>query len=124
MSLRVTRRTALAASASALLSGCEQRPSPRTATGARGSSDEEYVWLSANSNLPLFTAHDHPALRLVAEELGVKVQIAGPNSIDIPSLVGAIEQTTARRPAGMMVVGWDPSALVPSINAAIHAGIP
>ena len=126
MTKRFTRRTALAATAglSALLTGCEQRPSSRTAAGPRGSSDEEYVWLSANSNLPLFTAHDHPALRLVAEELGVKVQIAGPNSIDIPSLVAAVEQTAARRPAGMMVVGWDPSALVPPINAAIDAGIP
>jgi L-gulonate 5-dehydrogenase len=31
---------------------------------------------------PLFVAHDHPALRLVGEELGVKVTIAGPNSVD------------------------------------------
>jgi ABC-type sugar transport system substrate-binding protein len=124
-SIPTTRRTALAAAATALLTGCERRPLQRTPdVSGRGSSDEEYVWLSANSNLPLFTAHDHPALRLVGEELGVKVQIAGPNSIDIPSLVAAIEQTAARRPTGMMVVGWDPSALVPPINAAIDAGIP
>jgi len=69
-------------------------------------------------------AHDHPALRLVGQELGVKVTIAGPNMVDIPGLVAAIEQTTARRPAGMMVVGWDPSALVPPINQAMDAGIP
>ncbi|MBV8814134.1 MAG: hypothetical protein JO271_06570 [Verrucomicrobia bacterium] len=46
-------------------------------------SNEEYVWLSANANLPLFVAHDHPALRLIGETLGVKVTIAGPNSVDI-----------------------------------------
>src|SRR5262249_27788220 len=34
------------------------------------------------------------------------------------------EQTAARRPAGLMVVGWDPSALVPPINAAVGAGVP
>jgi ABC-type sugar transport system substrate-binding protein len=73
---------------------------------------------------PAFTAHDHPALRLVGNELGVKVQIAGPNSIDIPSFVAAIEQTAARKPAGMMVVGWDPSALVPPINKAVESGVP
>jgi ribose transport system substrate-binding protein len=108
------------------LTGCEERPQQRSsATGAKESyADEEYVWLSANSNLPLFTAHDHPALRLVGQELGVKVQVAGPNSIDIPSLVAAIEQTAARKPAGMMIVGWDPSALVPPINKAIESGIP
>jgi len=93
-------------------------------TTEKSTSDEEYVWLSANANLPLFVAHDHPALKVVGEELGVKVTIAGPNSVDIRGLVEAVEQTTARKPAGMMVVGWDPSALIPAINGAIEAGIP
>jgi ABC-type sugar transport system substrate-binding protein len=87
-------------------------------------TNEQYVWLSANANLPLFTAHDHPALRLAAEELGVQSVVAGPNTVDIAGLVAAIEQTTAQKPAGMMVVGWDPSALVPPINAAVGRGIP
>jgi ribose transport system substrate-binding protein len=72
----------------------------------------------------LFTTADHPALEQAGEELGVRVSKAGPNSIDIPSLVAAIEQTAARRPTGMMIVGWDPSALVLPINAAIDAGVP
>jgi ABC-type sugar transport system substrate-binding protein len=86
--------------------------------------DEEYVWISAHTNLPLFVAHDHPALELAGKELGVKVTIAGPNTLDIPGLVAAIEQVAARKPAGMMVVGWEPSALVPPIDAAIAVGIP
>lgn len=110
------------------LGGCEKAPtaaSPsRSASGQAKDPNEEYVWLSANANLPLFTAHDHPALRLVGEELGVKVTIAGPNNIDIPGLVAAIEQTAARRPAGMMVVGWDASALVPAIDKAVASGVP
>lgn len=116
--------TPLAIAAVATLTGCEKRPAATRTTGPRGSRDEEYVWISANANLPLFTAADHPALELAGQELGVRVTKAGPNSIDIPSLVAAIEQTTARRPAGIMVVGWDPSALVPPINAAIDAGVP
>jgi len=88
------------------------------------SPNEEYVWISANSNLPLFVAHDHPALEQAGRELGVKVTIAGPNTIDIPGLVATFEQTAARKPAGIMVVGWDPSALVPAINAAVDSGIP
>src|SRR5687767_12383317 len=123
-----TRRTALKATAgiSLLLAGCEKRPGAASGgrASSRASADEEYVWLSANANLPLFTAHDHPALRLVGTELGVKTTVAGPNSIDIPGFVAAIEQTIARRPAGMMVVGWDPSALVPPINKAVESGIP
>jgi ribose transport system substrate-binding protein len=105
-------------------SGCERPVSQSGAAGKKDLSNDEYVWLSANANLPLFTTHDHPALKLAEKELGVRTTIAGPNSIDIPSLVGAIEQTIARRPAGMMVVGWDPSALVAPINKAIESGIP
>jgi ABC-type sugar transport system substrate-binding protein len=124
----VTRRDALR-SAGALagatflagLTGAEKSFAQAT---AKSSGEEEYVWLSANANLPLFVAHDHPALRLVGQELGVKVTIAGPNSVDIRGLVEAVEETTARKPAGMMVVGWDPSALIPAINSAIEAGIP
>ncbi len=108
--------------------GCERAPQPLAEQGAGPKSQsyahEEYVWISAAANLPLFAKRDHPALRLVGEELGVQVTIAGPNTIDIPSLVAVIEQTTARKPAGMMVVGWDPSALVLPINRAIDAGIP
>jgi ribose transport system substrate-binding protein len=124
----VNRRNALklgAVSAVVAMAGCEQRPGTnRPGSGSRGSKEEEYVWISANANLPLFTAADHPALEQAGEELGVRVSKAGPNSIDIPSLVAAVEQTAARRPAGIMVVGWDPSALVSPINAAVDAGIP
>jgi len=131
--LRTSRRGLLAAAAGGALlgaAGCERPPGARDGnartSGGRAAShaDDEYVWLSANANLPLFTKRDHPALRLVGEELGVKVTIAGPNSIDIPALVAAVEQTAARKPAGMMVVGWDPSALVGPINNAIAAGVP
>src|SRR4051812_12438062 len=128
MATQITRRTAISGMATAALAasfaGCEKRESERRAAGTKASADEEYVWLSANANLPLFTTHDHPALKLAGQELGVKTTIAGPNSIDIPGFVGAIEQTTARRPAGMMVVGWDPSGLVTPINKAIESGIP
>lgn len=133
MTARFDRRTLLEAAGlfggaalAAGLAGCEEpsRPS-RNPDGSKPSySSEEYVWLSANANLPLFTKRDHPALRLVGEHLGVQVTVAGPNSVDIPGLVAAIEQTVARKPAGIMVVGWDPSALVAPINSAIDAGIP
>ncbi len=109
--------------------GCEEPPHSQTGQGVQvgGSQSyahEEYVWISAVANLPLFTKRDHPALQMVGQELGVQVTIAGPNTIDIPGLVSAIEQTAARKPAGMMVVGWDPSALVSPINRAMAAGIP
>jgi ABC-type sugar transport system substrate-binding protein len=123
MSNNFSRRAFLKAagiSAGALATGSSFLPSRRTF--AQG--DEEYVWISANANLPLFVAHDHPALQVAGEELGVQVTIAGPDTVDIPGMVATIEQVAARNPAGIMVVGWDPSALIAPINAAIEAGIP
>jgi ABC-type sugar transport system substrate-binding protein len=126
--MSLSRRKALIAGASATLAACnrEKPAAPQAVASGKTpvSPDEEYVWISANSNLPLFVAHDHPALEQIGRELGVKVTIAGPNTIDIPGLVATVEQTAARKPAGMMVVGWDPSALVPAINAAVESGIP
>lgn len=92
--------------------------------GQRTGRDLEYVWLSAHAYLPLFVGRDHPALRLAEQELGVRCTIAGPSTVDKLRLVADIEATTARRPAGMMVVGWDESLLVAPINKAIDAGIP
>src|ERR1051325_8776889 len=106
MKASLTRRellrvASLGAGAAALgaFAGCEksETTSSPAATRDRGTrksyADEEYVWLSANANLPLFTTRDHPALRLAGTELGVKVSLAGPSSVDIPGLVAAIEQT-------------------------------
>jgi ABC-type sugar transport system substrate-binding protein len=133
---KVSRRDALktagaiaGSSLLASLAGCEKAPSSSKATSGeanrRGSStNEEYVWISANANLPVFVSRDHPALMTAATELGVKATIAGPNTVDIPGLVAAIEQTAARKPAGMMVVGWDASALVGPINRALESGVP
>jgi ribose transport system substrate-binding protein len=95
-----------------------------TAGGPTRTGREEYVWLSAHRTLPLFVANDHPALEVAGRELGARVTIAGPDTVDIPGLVAAVEQTAARRPTGMMVVGWDAAALIPSINKAVDAGVP
>lgn len=122
------KQAAFGAAGALALAGCKEKKCPEPGSGTAAAKavdpDEEYVWISANANLPLFVAHDHPALEIAGKELGVKVTVAGPNTVDIPGLVASIEQVAARRPAGMMVVGWDPSALVPAINAVIDAGIP
>ena len=132
---RLSRRYALKvvgalAGGSALTSigGCERQPEPsRPGAGPKRRAEvanDEYVWLSASVNLPMFVARDHRALRVAAEELGVKVTLAGPNTVDIPGLVAAVEQTAARRPTGMMVVGWEPSALIAAIDRAVESGVP
>jgi ABC-type sugar transport system substrate-binding protein len=106
------------------LTGCQRNPGSQTAADSEDYSEEEYVWLCCNVNLPLFKAHDHPALYKVGEELGVKVSVRGPDTNNVRELIAAIEQTAARRPSGMMIVGWNPALMTNVINQTVNDGIP
>ncbi len=115
------------AGAAGCLPACTQQPQPPAGSGPQPKADysnEEYVWISPNANLPLYKAHDHPALELAARELGVKVTLTGPSTTDMPSFLTMIETTAARRPAGMMVNAWDPSATIGPIAKVMEAGVP
>jgi ribose transport system substrate-binding protein len=94
-----------------------------TAAGSRPALDETYYWISQNSTLPLFVAHDQVALKMAAKELGVKMKIAGPTTIDLPAFISTIDQVCAQKPAGVIVVSWDPS-LSASVDKCIAAGVP
>lgn len=84
---------------------------------------ETYYWVSNMSNLPLFVAYDYKGLEAAANELGVKVRVAGPTAFDIAAFIAAVDQVCAQRPAGVAVVGWDPSLTEP-VNTCIAAGVP
>lgn len=86
-------------------------------------ANETYYWISQNSTLPLFVAHDQPALRSAAQELGVNVKITGPTNIDLPAFISTINQVCAQHPAGVIVVGWDPSLTAP-VNQCIAQRVP
>jgi len=87
-------------------------------------SNEEYVLINNMTTLPFFVNHDNKALELAGKELGVKTSVVGPADNNIQAMIEAFEQTIARKPAGIMVIGWNESALTPLINKAIDAGIP
>ncbi len=77
--------------------GCQKAKTSTSDSSANEDySDEEYVWLCCHVNLPLFKAHDHPALRMVEQELGVKTTIAGPDNDDVRALNAQIEGTAAQ----------------------------
>ena len=85
--------------------------------------NEVYVWACQYNSLPLFVNNDYIGLDLAAKELGVTVERIGPQKVDLPAFIASIEQEIAKKPAGMMVVGWDPSEQV-AIDKAVDAGIP
>lgn len=85
---------------------------------------ETYYWVSNKANLPLFVQYDYVGMKRVAEELGVKVRVAGPTDFDIPGFIAAVEQVCAQKPAGVSVVGgWDPS-LTEAVNKCVEMGVP
>jgi ribose transport system substrate-binding protein len=85
-------------------------------------ADETYVEVLALTNLPYFIDH-RLGLEFAGKELGVKTKFVGPVDYDMTAMVNTLEQTIAEKPAGILVVGFDP-ALKPSIDKAADAGIP
>lgn len=109
-----------------LVSGCGEKKeadNEPAATMVEDVSGEVYVWACQYNSLPLFVNNDYIGMDLIEKQLGVKVKKIGPQEIDLPAFVAAIEQEIPQKPAGMMVVGWDAS-LATAIDKAVDAGIP
>jgi ribose transport system substrate-binding protein len=126
-----------------LASGCAQgTPAPSGSSGAATTeqasgattqvgkiggadrSDQEYVWISQFSTLPMFVERVYPGLDAFARDFGVKVRKAGPTVVDLAAYIATVEQECARKPAGVIVVGgWD-QALQEPVNKCIAQKVP
>lgn len=111
------------------LAGCSRQTAATTSSNGTGTkttanhSNEVYYWVSQNSTLPLFVQNDYKGLALAAKQLGVTVKKAGPTNINLPGFISTIEQVCAMHPAGVTVVGWDPSETA-AVNQCIAEGVP
>jgi len=116
-----------------VLAGCQGAAAPTaaagTSSGAIGSAEranQEYVWISNFSSLPLFVERVYPALEAFARDFGVTVRKAGPTTDDLAAYIATVETECARKPApaGIIVVGgWDQSLQEP-VNKCIAAKVP
>jgi ABC-type sugar transport system substrate-binding protein len=91
-----------------------------------GPADAEYTyyWISNKANLPLFVQYDYVGMEKIANELGVRVVVAGPTDFDLPGFIAAVDQVCAQKPSGVSVVGgWDPSLTEP-VKRCVEAGVP
>lgn len=89
-----------------------------------GDAKETYYWVSNKANLPLFVQYDYVGMKKIAEELGVRVVVAGPTDFDVPGFIAAVDQVCAQKPNGVSVVGgWDPS-LTESVKKCMEQGVP
>src|SRR6476619_2447732 len=54
-------------------------------------SNQEYVWISNASNLPLFVERVYPGLESARKALNVKVRIAGPTAVDLAAFITTVD---------------------------------
>ena len=87
-------------------------------------ADQEYVWISNASNLPLFVERVYPGLESARKALNVKVRIAGPTSVDLGAFITTVDAECTKNPAGVIVVGgWD-DALASEVDKCIDKKVP
>jgi ribose transport system substrate-binding protein len=104
--------------------GCAKAPEEAAAPAAAEETtmDQLYIEVSALSNLDYF--YDHKmGMEMVGEELGVRTEYVGPAEYDMNAMVAAFEQAIAKKPNGIVVVGFEPS-LDAIVDKAIEQGIP
>ena len=130
---RWTARIALV-TAVAMLSACRPQESAPAKAGSASVKQESaptksggkrpdiYIEVSALGNLEYF--HDHKmGMKKAGELFGVKTEYVGPADRDIAAMAQHLELAIARKPGGLVVVGFD-DALTPVVNKAVEAGIP
>lgn len=84
--------------------------------------DQLYIEVSALGNLDYF--YDHKmGMQMVGKELGVRTEYVGPAEYDMNAMVAAFEQAIAKKPQGLVVVGFEPS-LNSIVDKAVGLGIP
>jgi len=84
--------------------------------------DQLYIEVSALGNLDYF--YDHKmGMEMVGKELGVRTEYVGPAEYDMNAMVSAFEQAIAKKPNGLVIVGFEPS-LNAIVDKAIDQGIP
>jgi len=108
-----------------IFSGCAKKEAEQTAAVTETESskmDQLYIEVSALGNLDYF--YDHKmGMKMVGEELGVRTEYVGPAEYDMNAMISAFEQAIAKKPNGIVVVGFEPS-LDSIVNKAIDQGIP
>jgi len=103
--------------------GCaDNRTANPVRAGVTDRSDQLFIQVSALGSLPYFYDH-RMGMERVGLEMGVRTEFVGPADLDINAMIAAFEQAIARRPQGIVVVGFEES-LNPIVNEAVRQGIP
>jgi ribose transport system substrate-binding protein len=128
----VLKKLLLTLIAGLALSGCGNQQAPDvSASSARPgevttatvpAKDQLYIEVSALGSLDYFIDHKL-GMQAAGKALGVKTEYVGPADYDMNAMVTMLEQSIAKKPKGLVVVGFEPS-LNAIIDKAVDAGIP
>ncbi|MFI5367826.1 MAG: substrate-binding domain-containing protein [Spirochaetia bacterium] len=116
-----------------MLAGCAQQGTSAKAAagaGAAGSGtlqsmidpNKEYVVVNCINTIEYWNAHKY-AWKKAGQLFNVKTSWVGADNDDTSQMVSNLESVIAKKPGGIVVLGWD-EGLAPSINKAVDLGIP
>jgi len=120
--MRLLTLPALALALAALAGGCQKPGAGPSAPAPKNASNQLYIEVSALGSIDYF--YDHKlGMEMAGKLLGVRTEYVGPANYDISAMANVLEQAIARRPNGLVVVGFEAS-LNPIVDKAVAAGIP
>jgi ribose transport system substrate-binding protein len=96
---------------------------PFLSCGAAHDSDEYYVFVAANLQVPYWQAA-RTGFSKAAEGSKVRVGFVGPQTYDPKAERDALDQAVQKKATGILLAVTDPAVLKDSIDKAVAAGIP
>jgi simple sugar transport system substrate-binding protein len=100
---------------------------PPAASGGGGSADRSGILIEVvthgQASDPFWSIFKN-GVDAAGKDMGVKVEYSAPDTFDMPKMAALIDAAVAKKPAGLVVSIPDATALGPSIQKAVAAGIP
>jgi len=96
---------------------------PFLSCGSAHSSEEYYVFIAANVQVPYWQAAA-AGLSKAAGEFKVRSDFLGPQNYDPKDQRAALDQAVQKRVTGILLAVTDPALLKDSVDKAVAAGIP
>jgi ribose transport system substrate-binding protein len=92
--------------------------------GSAHTSDEYYVLLAANVQLPYWKTAGSGFSRAAAEFQGVRSEVTGPQSYDPKGERDALDEAVRKKATGILISVAETAVLKDSIDKAVAAGVP
>jgi ribose transport system substrate-binding protein len=96
---------------------------PFLSCGSAHDSDEYYVFVAANLQVPYWQAAGS-GFSKAADDFKVRSDFSGPQNYDPKAERDAIDQAVQKKATGILLAVTDPSLLKDSVDKAVAAGIP